>query len=721
MRAVQGPQILPGTSYPLGATCFVEGINFAVFSETATRIEVCLFDAVDAAPAVTLALPERTGFVHHGFVPGLRPGQLYGLRAHGAYDPPAGLRHNPALVLVDPYARAIAVADPGYVPYAFRVGDRAGDLAMDPTDNATRALKSVAVADAFDWGEDRAPARAWSDTLIYECHVKGLTMLHPGVPEALRGTYGGLAAPAMIDHLRALGVTAVELLPVHEIFDEPHVRRVGLTNYWGYSTLGFFAPTSRYAADRRPGAAVGEFKAMVKALHAAGIEVILDVVYNHTCEGGYLGPTVSLRGLDNRSYYALDPRDPRQYVDVTGCGNSLQTRHPQVIQLVLDSLRFWATEMRVDGFRFDLASALSRRLPGSRHEGPWGEFDRWSAFLAAVHQDPTLRRCKLIAEPWDVAPGGYQVGGFPSPWTEWNGRYRDAVRRFWRGDPGLAAELGFRLTGSADLYMASGRGPHGSVNFVSCHDGFPLRDLTMYARKHNAANGEENRDGNDHENSANWGVEGPSRDPEIAAVRARTVRNLATTLALSLGVPMICAGDELGRTQGGNNNAYCQDNPVSWVDWANADAATLTFFRHVFKNLRQTATLRRRVFFVGARVGAGVLKDLQWLRPDGGELTAQDWGDPRTQAIGLLLGGDTGLRGGDGRAVVGESLLVLLNASSTAVRFSLPAAAASWARLVDTRHADTQVVPLPVNQRDYELVAHSLAVLWLTALRPDAA
>jgi len=710
--AVSGPQILPGTAYPLGATCYAEGINFAVFSETATRIEVCLFDAVDGTPVATLPLAERTGFVHHGFVPGLAPGQLYGLRAHGPYDPPAGLRHNPFMVLVDPYARAIATPDPKYVPYAYRTPGPLLDLVMDPADNAARALKSVALGDEFDWGDDRPPARAWSDTLIYEGHVKGLTMLHPDVPEGLRGTYGGVASEAIIKHLLALGVTAVELLPVHESFDEPHVRRIGLTNYWGYSTLGFFAPASRFAADRRPGAAVDEFKSMVKGLHAAGIEVILDVVYNHTGEGGGAGPTLSLRGLDNRAYYSLDPRDPRHYVDMTGCGNTLNLRHPQVVQLVLDSLRYWAVEMRVDGFRFDLASALSRRGP---------EFDRWSAFLAAVHQDPVLRRVKLIAEPWDVGPGGYQVGGFPSPWAEWNGRYRDSVRRFWRGDPGLASELGFRLTGSADLYMASGRGPHGSINYVACHDGFPLRDLTMFARKHNAANGEENRDGNNHEHSANWGVEGPSRDPDISAVRARTVRNLATTLALSLGVPMICAGDELGRSQGGNNNAYCQDNPVSWIDWASADVATLTFFRHVFKNLRQTATLRRRVFFVGARIGGAALKDLQWLRPDGAELMPQDWNDPRTQALGLLLGGDAGLHDAHGRAVVGESLLLLLNASSTAVRFVLPTAAASWARLVDTRHADTQVVPLPVTQRDYELVAHSMAVLWLTALRPSAA
>ncbi|MBL9102794.1 MAG: glycogen debranching protein GlgX [Myxococcales bacterium] len=697
---------MSGTSYPLGATCDPGGINFAVFSETATRIEVCLFDAIDAPPWATLALPERTGHVHHGYVPGLRAGQLYGLRAHGRYEPAAGLRHNAALVLVDPYARAIVGPEPGYVPYAYRTDAPGADLVMDPTDNAARALKSVALGDAFEWGDDRRPGHAWGDTLIYELHVKGMTKLHPGVPEALRGTYAGLATPAVVEHLRSLGVTAVELLPVHEIFDEPHLRRLGLTNYWGYSTLGFFAPTRRYAAGREPGAAVREFKEMVRGLHAAGIEVILDVVYNHTCEGGPLGPTLSLRGLDNRSYYAPRPGDARQYLDVTGCGHTLQVAHPQALQLVMDSLRYWVTHMRVDGFRFDLASALARR---------GAEFDRWAAFLAAVQQDPVLRSVKLIAEPWDVGPGGYQVGGFPSPWAEWNGRYRDAMRRFWRGDLGLAAELGFRLTGSADLYAGAGRGPHASVNYVACHDGFPLRDLTMYARKHNLANGEDNRDGSDHEHSANWGVEGPSRDPEIAELRARVVRNLAASLALSVGVPMICAGDEIGRTQGGNNNAYCQDNQVSWIDWERGDAATLAFFRHVFKNLRHSPTLRRRGFFTGARIGTH--KDLQWLRPDGAEPSPRDWNDPRTQALGLLLGGETGLRDAQGRALVGETLLVLINASAAAVRFVLPALAGGWARLVDTRHADTQVVPLAAEQRDYELVARSLVVLWLTAPR----
>ena len=701
------PTILPGSPHPLGAHCDATGLNIAVFSSSATRIEVCLFDQVDGPATATLSLPGRSGHVHHGHVVGVSPGQLYGLRAHGPHEPRAGLRHNPHKLLVDPYARAIAWPRQGReLHYAHRVGAPGDDLTIDTRDNAASAPKSLALRDDFDWGDDRLPAVPWQDTLIYELHVKGMTRLHPAVPAALRGTYAGLATPPVIEHLRSLGVTTVELLPVHEIYDEPHLRLRKLTNYWGYNTLGFFAPTARYAADPRPGGAVDEFKAMVRTLHAAGIEVILDVVYNHSCEGGPRGPTLSLRGLDNRAYYALRHDDPREYVDVTGCGNTLHTRHPQTLQLVLDSLRYWAVHMHVDGFRFDLASALSRH---------GADFDRWSAFLATIHQDPVLSRLKLIAEPWDVGPGGYQVGGFPHPWAEWNGKYRDALRRFWRGDPGLVGELGFRLTGSADLYQRAGRSPQASINFVTCHDGFTLRDLVSHARKHNLANGEQNRDGNDHESSANWGVEGPSDDPEIDALRDRMVRNFIASLTVSLGVPMLCAGDEIGRSQGGNNNAYCQDNEVSWIAWEEADEQTLAFFRHVLR-LRKAAVLRRRTFFTGAQPSGSRLPDLRWLHPDGRELSPTDWSDPHTQAFGMLLGGEAIAEiDARGHAIVGESFLALINASPRPVRFELPPVARAWARIIDTRGFDTQAVPLPPEQRCYELVPRSLAVLWLTA------
>ncbi|WP_434427466.1 glycogen debranching protein GlgX [Nannocystis pusilla] len=544
--------IWPGRPDPLGANADADGVNFALFSETATRVFLCLFDAPHRPPRETLELPERTGRIFHGYVPGLRPGQLYGYRVDGPYEPHAGLRHNPHKLVLDPYARAVASSGNAAELFAYRLGDPAADLAFDREDNAADAPKGVVADDAFDWGDDRRPATPWTDTLIYELHVKGMSRLHPKVPPNLRGTYAGLASPPIVEHLKSLGVTAVELLPVHEIYDEPEVRRRGLVNYWGYSTLGFFAPAARYAADPRPGGQIAEFKAMVKALHAAGIEVILDVVFNHTCEGGHLGPTLSLRGIDNRAYYLLDPAAPRYNSDFTGCGNTLNLRHAQTLKLVLDSLRYWAEHMHVDGFRFDLAPALSRR---------GANVDRHSPFLAAIGQDPLLSRLKLIAEPWDVGPHGYQLGGSPHPWAEWNGRYRDAVRRYWRGDLGLAGELGYRLTGSSDLFSATDRGPMASVNYVACHDGFTLADLTTYSVKHNHANGEDNRDGNDHEHSSNWGVEGPSEDPRLAAIRGRTVRNFLTTLAVSQGVPMLCAGDEFGRTQRGNNNAYCQDNP----------------------------------------------------------------------------------------------------------------------------------------------------------------
>lgn len=698
--------IWPGRPDPLGARADAGGVNFAVASETATRVELCLFDAPHLPPARTLELPERTGFVFHGYVPGARPGQLYGLRVHGPYAPHEGLRHNPRKLLLDPYARAVAWSGAGGELFA-------EDPDRDDFDNAAAAPKGVVLADEFDWGEDRRPATPWTRTLIYELHVKGISRLHPAVPPQQRGTYAGLASPPIVAHLKALGVTAVELLPIHEIFDEPPLRRRGLVNYWGYSTLGYFAPAARYAADPAPGGQVAEFKAMVKALHAAGIEVLLDVVFNHTCEGGEAGPTLSLRGIDNRTYYAL-AADRRHYVDRSGCGNTLNLSHPRTLRLVLDSLRYWATEMRVDGFRFDLAPALARGRGA-------GEFEREGAFLAAIGQDPVLSRLKLIAEPWDVGPRGYQLGAFPHPWAEWNGRYRDAVRRFWRGDAGLVGELGYRLTGSSDLFAGGDRGPWASVNYVACHDGFTLADLTAYRAKHNLANGEDNRDGNDHEHSSNGGAEGETEDPRIRAARARTVRNFLTTLAVSQGVPMLCAGDELGRTQRGNNNAYCQDGPTSWLSWDAGPEGQelLAFARHVL-GLRRFAALRRPRFFSGGRAPRGRMRDIVWLRPDGQAMGIADWTAAATRALALLLGGDaTGLHDAEGEPVVCETLLVLLSADDEPVPFALPPAP-RWEVLVDTRSASVTSVRLAEGQTTYALAPRTMAVLRAEGPLPEA-
>ncbi len=685
------PPLRPGRPDPLGATCDAEGINFAVYSASASKIEICLFDQVAGPPTQTLVLPERSGAIHHGYCPGLRPGQLYGLRVHGPYDPRRGLRHNPCKVVLDPYARAVVGPSDGaeVLSYGYRSDDPNGEMAMDTRDNSGCAVRAVALRDDFDWGDDRPPGHAWSDTVIYELHVKGLTQRHPQVDGEVRGTYAGLASPAIVEHLHSLGVTAVELLPVHEIYDEPHLRRRGGRNYWGYSTLGFFAPAARYAADSRPGAAVGEFKAMVRALHRAGIEVILDVVYNHTCEGGPLGPTLSLRGIDNHAYYVLHPEDPRHHLDVTGCGNTINIRHPQALRLVLDSLRYWVTVMHVDGFRFDLAPALTRRGP---------EVDPWSVFLSAVYQDPVLRQVKLIAEPWDLGPGGYRVGQFPAPWAEWNGRYRDNLRRFWRGDPGQLAELGFRLTGSADLYQPSGRSPHASINFITSHDGFTLHDLVRYNHKHNEANGEDNRDGSDHEHSYNWGVEGVGDDPVREALRARIVRNFFASLAVSLGVPMLSAGDELGRTQRGNNNAYCQDNEVSWVDWDRGDPAMLAFVQRVMQ-LRKHSVWQRRQFFTGQVPPGEQVRDLQWLHPQGHELTVREWNDPHARAVTMVLGD------------AAETHAILINAGARAQEFALPPSPGGWRRVCDTA-ADAPIaeVVLGTGPATYPLAAHALAI-----------
>ncbi len=707
------PRIWPGTPSPLGATYDGAGVNFALFSEHATAVEVCLFDrAVGARERETLSLPERTAHVFHGYVPGLRPGQLYGFRVHGPWDPKRGLRFNPAKLVLDPYARAVANEVDWSAPmFPFEKGDPRGDLAIDARDNAHGALKGVVVDPEYSWGDDRPPRRPWRDTVIYEVHVKGFTARHPEVPEALRGTYAGLGSEAAIRHLQELGVTAVELLPVHEICDEPEVRARGLTNYWGYSTVGFFAPAGRYASSGRTGGQVAELKDMVKALHRAGIEVILDVVYNHTAEGTHLGPMLSLRGIDNLSYYRTDPRDPRLYVDYTGCGHTVDARHPQALQLVADSLRYWAVEMHVDGFRFDLASTLARELT---------DVDQGSGFFDVLHQDPVLSQRKLIAEPWDLGSGGYQVGNFPVQWSEWNGRYRDTVRRFWKGTEPSAADLGSRLTGSSDLYEAGGRRPQASINFVTAHDGFTLHDLVAYERKHNEANGEQNRDGSDSNDASNHGVEGETDDLAVNALRERQVRNFLTMLLVSQGVPMILGGDEIGRTQRGNNNAYCQDGDLTWHDWDLDEKrrALLGFTRRLVALRREQPVLRRTRFFSGGYVRGSELKDIVWFRPDGAEMTAADWSHPDTRALAMLLGGDAiPSRDRRGQAITGDTLLVLVNAGESEGAFVLPAVewGERWDVLVDTRSAEPPERSVPVRAGErYAMLDRSMVVMRLS-------
>jgi glycogen operon protein len=688
------------------------GVNFALFSEGASKVELCLFDnPTDSTPRETIELLEKRVHVFHSFVPGIKPGQLYGYRVHGPWDPERGLRFNPAKVLVDPYAQALAnEVDWSASMFPYKIGAPDADLVIDETDNAAGAPKSVVVDNVFNWDNDRSPRTSWRNTIIYETHVKGFTMRHPEVPESVRGTYAGLASKAAISHFKKLGVTAVELMPVHEMIDDQLLIDRGLKNYWGYNTLSFFAPAGRYSSMGRLGEQVSEFKAMVKALHAANIEVILDVVYNHTAEGNHLGPSLSLKGIDNRSYYRLVGDSPRYYMDYTGCGNSLNMRHPQTLKLVMDSLRYWVTEMHVDGFRFDLASTLARELH---------DVDRLSAFFDIIHQDPILSTIKLIAEPWDVGEGGYQVGNFPDLWTEWNGRYRDAVRRYWKGDQAVAAELGFRLTGSSDLYELSGRRPHASINFVVAHDGFTLHDLVSYNQKHNDANGEQNRDGSDNNDSWNHGAEGETDNAEILELRERQKRNFLTTLMVSQGVPMLCHGDELGRTQRGNNNAYCQDNELTWLDWTLDERrrALLEFTQRVIALRNEQPVLRRRKFFSGGYVRGSGLKDIVWFRPDGQEMTGDDWNHPESRALGMMLGGDAiPTLDEQGEPIVGDTLLVLTNAYDKALDFVLPAIewGECWEVLIDTRSAGQVENKVPAEAgTQYTLVARSMVVMRL--------
>ncbi len=694
----------PGRPFPLGATWDGHGTNFSLFSESAERVELCLFD--EESGETRFALEERTAFVWHGYLPGVGPGQRYAYRVHGPWAPGLGHRFNPAKLLVDPYARAIdGVVDhrvASTLPYV-PTGAPDADLEPDDEDDADAIPKCVVVDDSFDWEGDRHPETPWADTIIYELHVRGFTQRLPGVPEHLRGTYAGLASDAAIAHLTSLGVTAVELMPIHHIADEHFLPDRGLTNYWGYSSIGFFAPHAPYAATGRRGEQVRELKGLVKALHRAGIEVILDVVYNHTAEGSHLGPMLSFKGIDNAAYYRL-AEDGRHYVDFTGTGNSLNPVHPSVLRLITDSLRYWVVDCHVDGFRFDLAAALARELH---------DVDRLATFFDVIHQDPVLSQVKLIAEPWDVGPGGYQVGNFPVLWAEWNDRYRDAMRDLWRGH-GDVASFARRFTGSSDLYQADGRRPSASINYVTAHDGFTLADLVSYDAKHNEANGEDNRDGTDDNRSWNCGVEGPTDDPAVRELRARQQRNLLATLLLSHGVPMLLAGDEIGRTQHGNNNAWCQDNEISWLDWeVDEEKDRLLAFTRRLVELRRSHHVFRRSRFLDGHSERSTLPDSWWLRPDGRRMTRRDWEAPGTQLVGLFLNGaEIGSRTADGEPIVDDSFLLLVNASPEPVEFVLPPRrfAARWEVELSTADPDAPPSSHPARGR-VDVDARSLVLL----------
>jgi isoamylase len=665
-----------GIPYPLGATWDGSGVNFAIFSEHAEAVDLCLI-SVDGGED-RIRLTEHTDLVWHCYLPDVRPGQRYGYRVHGPYDPGNGHRFNANKLLIDPYAKRVdgPIAWDDSL-FGYHIG--ADDLEPDPRDSTEFVPKSVVINQAFVWGGDAPPKTPLDRSLIYEVHVKGFTMLHPEVPEELRGTYAGMGSAPAIGYLNDLGITAIELLPVHQHVNDRHLVERGLSNYWGYNTIGFFAPDVRFSATGEP---VSEFKTMVKRLHDAGIEVILDVVYNHTGEGNHLGPTISFRGVDNAAYYRLSPEDPRYYVDYTGTGNTLNAMSPRVLQLIMDSLRYWVTEMHVDGFRFDLASALAREMY---------DVDKLGSFFDIIHQDPIISQVKLIAEPWDVGPGGYQVGNFPVGWAEWNGKYRDSVRRFWKGIGGQTAELAYRLSGSSDLYAGSGRMPHASINFVTAHDGFTLNDLVSYEAKHNEANGENNRDGDDNNESMNFGVEGPTDEEGIIEIRERQKRNYLATLLLSQGVPMLLGGDEIGRTQRGNNNGYAQDNELSWFSWdlERRDRQLLAFTRSLIRLFHQHPVLRRRRYFQGRQIRGSRVKDLTWYGPDGTEMTDEQWQAPGVRALGVQYAGDAiEERGPRGERIVDDTLLIILNADDRPVAFTLPNHELSrrWEVLFDTVH-----------------------------------
>ncbi|WP_262927437.1 glycogen debranching protein GlgX [Phytohalomonas tamaricis] len=671
----QQSRVREGLPYPLGANWDGLGVNFALFSAHATKVELCLFDETGEIELERIELPEYTDEVWHGYLPDARPGQLYGYRVYGPYEPEQGHRFNPNKLLIDPYAKQIA----GKIQwddalYGYTIGHEDGDLSFDERDSAPFMPKCRVIDPAFTWGRSQEILVPWDRTIFYETHVRGYTMRHPSVPDPMRGTFSGLAIPEVVEHIRSLGVTSVELMPIHAFADDRHLQEKGLHNYWGYNTLAFFAPHPNYMATET----VNEFKQMVACLHAAGLEVILDVVYNHTAEGNELGPTLSLKGIDNASYYRLMPEEPRYYINDTGTGNTVNLSHPRVLQMVTDSLRYWASEMRVDGFRFDLATILGREPHG---------FDEGGGFLDSCRQDPLLSQCKLIAEPWDCGPGGYQVGGFPPGWAEWNDRFRDNMRAFWKGDEGLLPELANRFTASNDLFNHRGRKPYASVNFITAHDGFTLRDLVSYDDKHNEANGEDNNDGHSDNLSWNHGVEGETDDPEITALRMRQMRNFLSTLMFSQGTPMLLAGDEFGRTQGGNNNAYCQDNEIGWIDWnfSGEGQALLEFTRRLISMRKSYPMLRRSRFLSGAYNEELGVKEVTWLTPEAVEMDVDQWEDPNARAIEIVLDGraqPSGIR----RLGSSSTLLLFINAHHEALPFTLPEVpyGAGWVCRVDT-------------------------------------
>ena len=676
-------QVRPGVPYPLGATWDGRGVNFALYSEHASGVELCIFG--DDGQETRIPLRERTAFVWHVYLPGVRPGTHYGYRVKGPYDPEKGLRFNEHVLLLDPYARAVSSHEDWQKGlFAYELGNPDGDLKRSDRESLG-APRGVVIDTTFDWEGDERPGIQLHQMVIYEAHVRGLTMRHPEVPEKFRGKYAGLASDPMLRYFKELGINAIELLPIHAFVDDKMLKDRGLSNYWGYSSIAFFAPESRYRTGDIPGAGVREFKEMVKRLHRAGIEVILDVVYNHTAEGNHLGPTISFKGIDNPTYYRLTEDSARYYFDVTGTGNTLNVRHPQALQLIMDSLRYWVLEMHVDGFRFDLAAALARSLH---------QVDQLSSFFTIIHQDPVLSQVKLIAEPWDVGEGGYQVGNFPVRWAEWNGKYRDVMRAFWKGDGGLAADLGYRLSGSSDLYENDGRRPYSSINFIVAHDGFTLKDLVSYNEKHNESNGEDGRDGANDNASWNCGVEGPTEDPGIRALRARQQRNLLATLLLSQGTPMLCGGDEIGRTQRGNNNAYCQDNETSWHDWMLDDErkALLRFTARVIRIRHEHPALRRAKFFKGRRIHGADIRDILWIRNDGAQMSEEDWKTPYTRALGMLIAGN-GLDdvNDEGQPIMDDDLFLIVNGGHEALDFVMPKVdreAGAWELLLDTNDDD---------------------------------
>lgn len=711
-------EIWPGSSSPLGATWDGEGVNFAIFSENADKVELCLYGPDGVEEQIRITMPEKTDQVWHLYLPDAGPGQVYAYRVHGPYEPEEGHRFNPQKLLLDPYAKTII----GTIKwddslFGYTVGHKKEDLSKDDRDSGPFIPKCMVIDPAFDWGDDKAPGTPWYRSVIYELHVKGFTALHPDVSPEMRGTYAGLASQPSIEYLQSLGITAVELMPVQQFVADKILVDRGLTNYWGYNTIGYFAPDARLCKGGYYGEQVKEFKNMVKAMHRAGIEVILDVVYNHTAEGNHLGPTLCFRGIDNASYYRLDPDNRCYYTDYTGTGNTFNMLHSRSIQLIMDSLRYWVLEMHVDGFRFDLASALARELH---------DVDRLSAFFDVIHQDPVISQVKLIAEPWDIGPGGYQVGNFPVLWTEWNGKYRDTVRGFWRGDALKIGEVAYRLTGSSDLYEHGGRRPYASINFITCHDGFTLHDLVSYNDKHNEANKDNNSDGSDNNLSWNCGAEGPTDNPEVLKLRQRQKRNFLATLLFSQGVPMILGGDETGHTQGGNNNAYCQDNEISWLDWGLDDdrKALLEFTRFLIELRLQHPNLHRRHFFQGRSIHSSEVRDIMWFRTDGQLMSDEDWSDVEMKSIGIRMDGEALDETDDrGRAISDDSFLLLLNADHEPASFVLPSynSDVQWKLLLDTRSRTGAVKGSLIRRGEpYSMEARSLALLIKERLESQA-